>query len=66
MRIFFNFSLVILLFLKPCFAGWSEVARNNDFTRYFIDFGKMQVVEPYKLCLAFSKLFRARSIGKYE
>ena len=47
MRIFFNFSLVILLFLKPCFAGWSEVARNNDFTRYFIDFGKMQVVEPY-------------------
>ena len=47
MRIFFNLSLVILLFLKPCFAGWSEVARNNDFTRYFIDFGNMQVVEPY-------------------
>ena len=47
MRIFFNFSLVLLLFLKPCFAGWSEVARNTDFTRYFLDFGKMQVVDPY-------------------
>ena len=47
MRIFFNFSLVILLFLNPCFAGWSEVARNIDFTRYFLDFSKMQVVEPY-------------------
>ena len=47
MRFFFNFSFVTLLLLNPCFAGWSEVARNTDFTRYFLDFGKMQVVEPY-------------------
>jgi len=47
MKIIFRFILSYFLIWNPCFAGWSEVARNIDFTRYFVDFGKMQLVEPY-------------------
>ena len=47
MKPFFNIILILLFVWKPCFGGWSEVARNIENTRYFLDFEKMQRVEPY-------------------
>ena len=47
MKPFFNVILILLFVWRPCFGAWSEVARNIENTRYFLDFGKMQRVEPY-------------------
>ena len=47
MKLFLNIILIFGLLWKSCFGAWSEVARNIDNTRYFLDFGKMQMVVPY-------------------
>ena len=47
MKTFLNFIFATLFFPSACFGGWAEVARNTDHSRYFLDYGKMQLVAPY-------------------
>ena len=47
MKTFLNFFFATFFFSSSWLGGWSEVARNTNYSRYFLDFGNMQLVEPY-------------------